>query len=169
MTLFYSHYNVKELFRTMNAELRHLNDWFCANELSLNTDKTKFVLFHEAKSKDNLPLILPELFINDVKIKRENTLKFLGVMIDGNLTWETHVELVKNKISKSVGILFKASCFLNSKSLRSIYFAFFHPYINYANIASASTNKSYLKIILRKQKQAARLMLSDDISISSRL
>ena len=167
--LFYSHNNVKELFRTMNTELSHLNDWFCANKLSLNTDKTKFVLFHEAKSKDNLPLILPELFINDVKIKRENTLKFLGVMIDGNLTWETHVELVKNKISKSVGILFKASCFLNSKSLRSIYFAFFHPYINYANIASASTNKSYLKIILRKQKQAARLMLSDDISISSRL
>ena len=32
-------------------------------------------------------------------------------MIDENLTWETHVELVENKISKSVGILFKASCF----------------------------------------------------------
>ena len=38
---FYSHNNVKELFRTMNAELSHLNDWFCANKLSLNTDKTK--------------------------------------------------------------------------------------------------------------------------------
>ena len=39
--LFYSHNNVKELFRTMNAELSHLNDWFCANKLSLNADKTK--------------------------------------------------------------------------------------------------------------------------------
>ena len=115
--LFYSHNNVKELFRTMNAELSHLNDWFCANKLSLNTDKTKYVLFHKAKSKDNLPLVLPDLFINDVKIKSENSLKFLGVMTDENLT---HVELVENKISKSIGILFKASCSLNSKSLRSI-------------------------------------------------
>ena len=166
--LFYSHNNAKELFRTMNAELSHLNDWFCANKLSLNTDKVKYVLFHKAKSKDNLPLVLPDLFIDDVKIKSENSLKFLGVMIDENLTWKTHVELVENKISKSIEILFKASRSLNSKSLRSIYFALVHPYINYANIAWASTNKTYLKRILGKQKQAARIM-SSDISIPLRL
>ena len=99
--IFYSHNNIKE-FRTMNAELSHLNDWFCACKLSLNTDKTKYVLFHKAKSKDNLPLVLPNLLIN-VKIKRENSLKFLGVRIDENLTLKTHVELNENKISKSVG------------------------------------------------------------------
>ena len=82
----------------MNAELSHLNEWFCANKLSLNTDKTKYVLFH--------------------------------------------VELVENKISKSVGIHFKASRSLNSKSLQSIYFALVHPYINYANTAWANTNKT---------------------------
>ena len=114
----------------MNAELSHLNDLFCANKLSLNTDKTKYVLFYEAKSKDNLSLVLPDLLINDVKIKRENLLKFLEVMIDDNLTWKTHVELVENKISKSVGILFKASRSLNSKCMGSIYFALVHPYIN---------------------------------------
>ena len=90
-------------------------------------------------------------------------------MTDENLTWKTHVELVENKISKNVGILSKASCYLNSKSLRSIYFALFHPYINYANISWASINKTYLKRILGKQKQLPRLMSSDDISISSRL
>ena len=128
--LFYSYDNVKELFRTMNAELSHLKDWFCANKLSLNTDKTKYLVFNKAKSKGNLSLVLPDLFIIDVKIKRENSLKFLGVMIDGNVTSKTHVELVDNKTSKSVGILFKASCYLNSKSMRSIYFALVHPYIN---------------------------------------
>ena len=166
--LFYSHNNVKELFRTMNAELSHLNDWFCANKLSLNTDKTKYVLFHKAKSKDNLPLVLPDLFINNVKIKSENSLKFLGVMIDENLTWKTYVKLVESKISKSIGILFKASRSLNSKSLRSIYFALVHPYINYANIAWAGTKKTYLNRSLGKQKQAAR-MSSDGISIPPRL
>ena len=62
---------------------------------------------------------------------------------------------------------FKASRSLNSKSLQSIYFALIHPYINYANIAWASTSKTYLKRILGKQKRAAR-MSSDDISIPSK-
>ena len=37
---FYPHNNVEELFRTINVELSHVNDWFCANKLSLNTNKT---------------------------------------------------------------------------------------------------------------------------------
>ena len=167
--LFDLHNNVKEFFRALNAERSHLNDSFCANKLSLNIDKTKYVWFHKAESKDDLPLILPDFLINDVKIKRENSLKFLEVIIDENLTWKTHVQLVENKISKSVGILFKASRALNFQSLRSIYFALVHPYINHANIAWASTNKTYLKKILGKQKQAARIMFSDDISIPLRL
>ena len=57
--------------------MNHLNDWFCANKLSLNSDKTKYVLFHKSKSKNNLPLVLPDLFINDVKIKRENSTEIL--------------------------------------------------------------------------------------------
>ena len=140
--LFYSHNNVKELFRTMNAELTYLNDWFSANKLSLNTDKTNISCF--IKSKDNLPLVLPDLFINDVKIKSENSLKFLDFMIDENSTRKTQVELVENEISKSIGIFIKASRSSNSKSLRSIYCALVHPYINYANIAWAGTNKTYL-------------------------
>ena len=148
--LFYSHNNVKDVFKTMNAELSHLNDWFCENKLSLNTDKTRYILFHKAKSKDNLPLVLPDWFINDVKLRRENSLK--GVMIDENLTWKTYVELVKNNISKSVGILFKANCSLNFKSLRSIYFALVSC-INFASIAWASTNKTYLKRIVGIQNK----------------
>ena len=77
--------NINQKPSIIKVDLSHLND-FCANKLSLNTDKTKYVLLHKTKSKDNLPPVLPDLFINDVKIKRENSLKFFGVMIDENLT-----------------------------------------------------------------------------------
>ena len=70
--IFYSHNNVKGLFKTMDAVLSNLDDWFCANKLSMNTDKIKYFLFHKAKSKDSFSLALPDLFINDVKIKRKN-------------------------------------------------------------------------------------------------
>ena len=53
--------------------------------------------------------------------------------------------------------------------MKNIYFALVHPYINYAKIAWASTNKTYLKRFLGKQKEVARLISPDDIPISSRL
>ena len=109
-------------------------------------------------------------FIHIITLKSYLELWMLNwVIIDENLTWKTHVEFVENKISKSIGILFKATRSINSKSLRSIYFTLIHPYINYANIAWASTNKTYLNRILGKQKQATRIMYSDGISIPSRL
>ena len=65
--LFFSHKNIKELFHT---ELNKVFKWFNANKLSLNTDKTKYKLFHKAREKDNIPLKLPSLFVSDREIKR---------------------------------------------------------------------------------------------------
>ena len=85
---------------------------------------------------------MPSLQLNDNIIERENSLKFLGVILDEHLTWKKHVQFIENKVSKNVGVLYKTSKLINSKCLRSIYFFFIHSYINYANIAWASTNKT---------------------------
>ena len=77
---------------------------------------------------------------NNIKIKRENSIKFLGVTIDENLTWKNHIEVVENKISKNIGVLYRPSHLLDFKNLK-IYFSFIHIYISYANIAGASTFK----------------------------
>ena len=42
---------------------------FKVNKLSLNEGKTKFTLFHKPRDKDNLPLQLPNLKINNNEIK----------------------------------------------------------------------------------------------------
>ena len=63
------------------------SEWFKPNKLSLNEGKTKFTLFHKLRDKDNLPLQLPNLKINNNEIKRSSSIKFLGVLVDENLTW----------------------------------------------------------------------------------
>ena len=80
--------------------------------------------------------------------ERDNSLKFLGVILDKHLTWKTYEQLIEKKVSKNVGVLYKTSELINSKSLRSIYFSF----INFANTAWASTNKTKLKKLFGKQK-----------------
>ena len=57
--LFYSHKNIKILFKNANDELEKLLQWFKANKVSLNKGKTNFTLFHKPRVKDNIPLQLP--------------------------------------------------------------------------------------------------------------
>ena len=78
--------NIKTLFQTANIELEKIATWFQANKLSLNESKTKFILFHKSKDKDNLSLKFPILKINNFEIKRTASIKFLGIMVDENLT-----------------------------------------------------------------------------------
>ena len=52
---FFSNKSIKELFYTVNSELKKVFAWFNSNKLSLNKDKTKYALFHKARRKENIP------------------------------------------------------------------------------------------------------------------
>ena len=45
INLFCSEDNTRTLFETTNQELNQINDWFLANKLSVNVEKTKDILF----------------------------------------------------------------------------------------------------------------------------
>ena len=105
---------------------------------------------------------MPNLLIEDIFIKREHVTKFLDVFIDENLSWKQHVEIMGSKISKSIGILHKSRNVLSKQRLNQLYFSFIHSYVNYANIAWASTSKSKLERLYRCQKHAARVIYHKD-------
>ena len=124
--------------------MEKISEWFQANKLSLNIKKTNYTLFHKNSTKDDLPLKLLDLKIVNI-LKRRTSIKFLGVMLDENISWKEHVKIEENKLSKNVGLLCKAKQLLDNESLKSIYFSYIHFYLNYANIAWASCNPTILK------------------------
>ena len=156
--LFFSHSNIKELFNVMNHELNNIQLWFNANKLSLNVAKTKYSFFHSLSHQDRIPLHLPKLKINHQSIKRETAIQFLGVLLDENLTWRSHISCIENKISKNLGILYKAREIVNKKCMKQLYFSFIHSYLSYGCIAWASTNKTKLKTLHRRQKHGSRII-----------
>ena len=156
--LFYSHKNINVLFNTVNKELEKIDEWFKSNKLSLNVKKTNYIFFHKKTQRDNIPLKLPELVLDKKKINRVHCTKFLGVVLNEHLSWENHISIVENKISKNIGLLYKAKPYLSKTNLTSLYYSFIHCYINYANIAWASCPQSKLRKIYIKQKQASRII-----------
>ena len=110
--LFYSNSYIKTLFNAVNMELTKINNWFKANKLSLNGTKTKYTFFHKFNMRDNIPIKLPNLKINNTNITRERSIKFLGVIIDENITWKNYITEIENRIAKSLGMLYKAKFIL---------------------------------------------------------
>ena len=87
----------------INIELNNICIWLCANKLSLNIEKSSFVIFHPPQKKlqsHNL-----NLAINNKQLKREFCIRYLGILIDSNSNLKGQVEGIVKKIRRSIGIL----------------------------------------------------------------
>ena len=77
--------------------------------------------------------------------------------------WDNrHSRSRMSTVSKNIGLLNRASYFLNEDSLKTIYLFYIHSYLNYANIAWASTYVTKLKKINLLQKRAVRFVFNED-------
>ena len=72
----------------MNKELENLFNWLGVNRLSLNIDKTNFVLFHSI-NKPKIPITIK---INKRAILEVKYVKYLGILIDNHLTFKHHID-----------------------------------------------------------------------------
>ena len=114
-----------------------------------------------------LPITRQIIIENNVLEQVDNT-KFLGVYIDQHLTWKTDVNFIAAKISKSVGLLYKAKYYLPSTSLLTLYYALIYPYLTYCNLIWASTYVTNLQRIYLLQKRAVRAISEADYKASSK-
>ena len=81
--LFLTHKDISYLFETANLQLERINQWFISN---------KYSFFHKPSKRDDIPLLLPKLNINNSEIERPECLKFLGVLLEENLCWKEHIK-----------------------------------------------------------------------------
>ena len=97
---------IKFLSKTINNELAKLTQRFLANKLSINLKKSSYIIFRPRQKRQTLDLSVK---INDNLIARAKETVFLGVILVENLSWKPHILNVSRKISKSIGIIYKAS------------------------------------------------------------
>ena len=79
------------------------------------------------------PKVIPDLKIqmNNVEIDRVSEFNFLGVIVDEHITWKPHIEKIRVKISRIIGIMRKLQCTLTSSILLKIYNSLILPHFNY--------------------------------------
>ena len=135
-----------------------MNGLFQKSSLSQSWKKRNFRIFHKASKRNDLPIALPKFFINNQVIKRQSSIKFVGILLHETLSWNEHLKLTENQIPKNIRLIYKAKPYLNKDSLLVLYFSYIHSYINYSNLVSGSTNIIYLRKISSQEKHALRLI-----------
>ena len=153
--MFLSGKNPDDLIKVMNTEITKVIDWLRINKLSLNLKKTHFTVFRKSRRRIELK---EDLIIDNEKIDLVNHTRFLGVMLDQHLTFETHVKYIKGKISRGIGILCKARKYIKESSLLTLYYAFIYPYFTYCNTVWGNTYSSFLEPLAKLQKRAIRII-----------
>ena len=88
------------------------------------------------------------------------SVKYLGVKIDTNLTWQHHVNDLSIKLNRANALLFKMRKYVSPKILRSIYFAIFDSYLSYCCLVWAQNFGTIQRIVIL-QKRLLELLTSN--------
>ncbi len=169
--------NLLELTEQMNIEINKMAVWFRANKMSVNVEKTKFIIFRnhgkkithgeailkfDANEPDS-PYDVDKVYnleriYNDHPDKNKQTYKLLGIYLDEFLNFNAHTNILCNKLSKSLYCINRAKNFLNIKNLKILYYALIHSHLNYCSIILNSTTQQNKNRILKLQKKAIRIV-----------
>ena len=138
-----------------NSELFHISRWMIANSLTVNPKKTLALLISPQLRNDcSSPLVT--LTLNSEMINTTETARYLGIIIDSKLKFQSHISLLEKRIARSVGILTKLSHFLPQEALLNLYYSLIHSQLLYALSVWCATYKTYLIKVKRLQKKAIR-------------
>ena len=132
----YAGKDVKEINDYLNKDLKSINTWLSANKVTLNLTKTEFLVITSRQrrvySSDN-----PSLTIHNFPIEQVSSTKSLGVHIDENLSWNTHIEGVCKKISSALGLIKRIRNFVPLHTLLNIFNGLVKPqFDNLTNLVS---------------------------------
>ena len=150
-TLCVFHSEANRASAAINTELRTIKVWLDSNKLSLNTQKTKYMIFHSVNYPNNR---LPDLalHIDNVPIEKVAYFDFLGLRVSDTLKWQDHTNKIANKISKSIGVMSRLKHVLKPSTLVTIYNSLVLPHLYFSILCWGFESERLVKL----QKRAVR-------------
>lgn len=154
-SLFLTDRNIPNLITKANHLLNKLDEWSTANSLTINTTKTKAVLF---RPRQQLTRYEFNLKLGSTVIEVVPVVKSLGVLFEEHMSWTNQVEAVLNKLAKLVGILCRLRFFLPQSIKQLLYKSLFLSKLSYCYLVWGTTTKTNITKLHKIQKKAVRII-----------
>jgi hypothetical protein len=128
-TLDYAGYNIEKLIATLENDSFILIDWFTVNQMKANPDKFQAIPIGNKSHSEHISFNLKGKII-----KCEDEVKLLGVTIDFQLKFNTHIANTCKKASRQLNVLKRVGKYLNSLGKLTIYHSFILSNFNYCPV-----------------------------------
>ena len=156
--LYFSSKMISEIETKMNSGLRQVCDWLKLNQLTLNIKKSQFMLIGSNARLHRINSIV--LSADGEQLKEAYCFPYLGLIINQNLTWEDHIEHLRNKITKKLGLLRRIKSCLPLSARITFFNSFVLPLFDYGDIIWGDRGNTTLMGELQiLHNKAARIIL----------
>ena len=165
----YSSDTSDELDLVINKELSYIEKWLQGNKLSLDVFKTQVMIIGskpKIKKLKNNPSTLPSFRVGGEEIDLIKETKYLGVVIDNCLTWESHNSALQKKIFRAIRLLKYARNFVQTGTLINLYRSIIEPHFSYCCSIWGSCGASKLDMLQKLQNKAARIVTNSPFDAS---
>ena len=85
-------------------------------------------------------------------------MKYLGIVLDTQLSFNEHLRQLKSKVSYKINILQQIRPFLNTETSRLFYIGYIRPLLEYCPVLLNSINKTQCIALEQLQNRALRII-----------
>ena len=150
-----------DVYAKANSVLDSVYKYMIANLLHINMSKTSYMHFSPRKLDDFGPTKLfseHSLELAGVSIKSIRSTKFLGVVIDEELTWLPQIKKLSQKLNRQIGALNRIKDSIPMKFHEDLYFKLFESHLSYRVSVWGGVAPNKLEPLLITQKTCIRTL-----------
>lgn len=156
--IYYSAKNATEIKSALENDLQAISEWLACNKLKLNLAKCEFLLVGTRNRHKKVDKKLT-VSLDGAVIKRVNSTKYLGIVIDEYLEWGAHVRHMKSKIAKCLYLLRRIRPYISQNEALILYKTLIQCHLDYCDGVWGNTGKGYIDQLSMLQKRALKIVL----------
>ena len=146
--LYLSGVAAEQITGELQVGLNRFSTWCIENKLTINTKKTKLMVFGTREGVKRSKKVL--LFINGEKLRMVSSFKYLGLLLDSTLTYNLHIKSLIRSIIHKVSLLSKVKTYLKDDVALQIYKSMILPFLDCADVIF---DKAYSGQVAKVTKQ----------------
>ena len=157
-TALYSvHSDPGELSRRVQEDLQRVAEWITRNGLRMNVNKTQLVVLNR-KGKQSIADSV-QVSVDDSMLQKQDCVKYLGVSIDKDLSWKTHIEQIRAQCMAKLAAIRRAGSYLPCHVRKFLYQSFVLPHLDYCSVVWNSCSTTLSDRVERVQNYVLRIIL----------
>jgi hypothetical protein len=147
--------NIDDLIKCLSTASNDAVKWFTENGMQANPSKFQVIISHRSANT-----CVP-VYINDIAVMPQESVKLLGVTFDIHLTFDMHVDNICRKASRALNVLKRFSSVLSTKSKMKIFQSFINSNFTYCPIVWHFCSKKQTRNIEKIQERSLRFVYKD--------